>query len=168
MSNAILLRMASGVPGAVSRPGAPATIEPNVILTTNPPTVYGNPVAVDATTGHVRPIGAGDTTATVYGFLVRPFPAQSSGNVLGAATPPTSGACDVAKLGYMTVKVTNGTPSKNSAVYIRTVANVALPNTSVGDIEAASDTTNSFVLAGAYFTGAADANGNTEIAFNLI
>jgi hypothetical protein len=166
--SAFLYRMPSGIPGALSRPGAPVTVEPNVILSTNPPTAYGNPVAVDAASGHVRPIGAGDTAASVYGFLVRPFPIESGTTALGTATPPTSGACDVAKLGYMTVKVTNGTPAKNSAVYIRTVLNGAIPAGLVGDVEAVADGTNTFVLPGAYFTGAADANGNSEIAFNLI
>ncbi|MBC7074669.1 MAG: hypothetical protein H5T98_01075 [Syntrophomonadaceae bacterium] len=134
-----LYRMPSGIPGAISRSQAPTNIEPNIILSTNPPTVYGVPVAVDASTGHVRPIGAGDTSALIYGFNVRPFPTQS-GNTLGVSTPPTSGETDVLKLGYMTVKSTNGTPSKNGPVYVRVTANGALPNTAVGDVEAAADT----------------------------
>lgn len=161
-----LLRMPSGIPGAISRPGAPCVVEPNIILTTNPPLLYGIPVAIDSATGKVRPIGAGDTIANVYGILVRPFPTQSAGTALGAAVPPASGMCDVLKAGYICVKVNASTvPVKNGNVYIRTVANGG--NTIIGGIEAASDTTNTFQLTGAYFTGASDANGNCEIAYAL-
>lgn len=161
-----LYRMPSGIPGAVTRVGAPTTIEPNIILGTNPPLLYGIPVAIDPSTGKIRPIGAGDTVANVYGILVRAFPMGSSGNALGAAVPPTSGAIDVLKAGYINVNVNgSGTPVKNSVVYVRTVANGG--NTIIGGIEAASDSTNSFALTGAYFTGAKDANGNCEIAYAI-
>lgn len=69
--------------------------------------------------------------------------------------------------GYMTVLVTQGSPVKGGSVYIRTVFNATYPNSPVGSICAAADGTNSFVLPNAYFTGAADANGNSEIAFNI-
>lgn len=159
-----LYRMPSGIPGAISRAQAPTNIEPNTILSTNPPTAYGVPVAVDASTGHVRPIGAGDTSALIYGFNVRPFPTQS-GNTLGVSTPPTSGETDVMTMGYMTVKCNYGTPAKNGTVYVRIAANGA--NTIIGGIEASSDTTYSVVVTGAHFTGAMDANGNAEIAYNI-
>ncbi len=162
---AFLYRMPAGIPGAVSRNSA-FTIEPNVISSTTPPTVYGNPVALDANQ-HIRPIAGGDVAASVYGFLARPFPTNSGTQGVGVATPPTSGPCDVMKQGYINVLCTNGSPVKGGAVYIRTVVNSSLPNTSIGDIEAAADSTNSFVLPGAYFTGAMDSNGNAEIAFNI-
>jgi hypothetical protein len=161
-----LYRMPSGIPGALTRAGAPCVVEPNIILGTNPPLLYGIPVAVDPSTGKIRPIGAGDTIANVYGILVRPFPTQSAGVAMGAAVPPTSGMCDVLKAGYINVKVNaSAVPVKNGAVYIRTVANGG--NTIIGGIEAAADSTNTFVLTGAYFTGATDANGNGEVAYAL-
>lgn len=162
---AFLYRMPSGIPGAVSRNSA-FTIEPNIPSTTNVLTNYGNPVALDASQ-HVRPIIAGDVAASVYGFLARAFPTNSSAQGIGVATPPTSGPVDVMKMGYMNIAVTNGTPVKGGAVYIRTVVNASLPNTYIGDVEAAADSTNSFVLPGAYFTGGVDADGNSEIAFNI-
>ncbi|MEC4682371.1 MAG: hypothetical protein VST70_01635 [Nitrospirota bacterium] len=162
---AFTFRMPSGIPGSISR-NSDLPIEPNTISTTTPPTVYGNPVALDASQ-NMRPIAAGDTSASVYGFLVRPFPTNSGTQGLGVSTPPTSGTCSVLKMGYMNVAVTNGTPVKGGAVYIRTVVNVALPNTYIGDVEAAADSTNSFILTGAYFTGGIDANGNSEIAFGI-
>ena len=161
-----LTRMPAGIPGALSRPLSPFITEPNVILPANPPLLYGIPVAVDPSTGKIRPIGAGDTNANVYGLLVRAFPVQSSGNALGAAVPPTSGMCDVLKTGYMCVKVNASTvPVKNGPVYVRTVANGG--NTIIGGIEAAADSTNTFQLLNSYFTGASDANGNCEIAYIL-
>ncbi len=167
---AFVYRMPSGVPGALSRTGLALAVEPAVLLSGSAPAAYGLPVAVDAATGHVRAINAGDTAASVYGFLVRPFPTQGGDGQstgLGVSAPPTSGAVDVLKLGYMSVQVTNGTPSKGSTVYVRVAANAALPSTSVGDVEAAADGTNTVALTNAYFTGAADSSGNAEIAFNV-
>ena len=156
--------MPSGIPGSISRSQAPLNVEPNIILSANPPAAYGVPVAIDASTGHVRPIGAGDTAGLIYGMTVRPFPTTSS-NTMGVSTPPTSGEIDVMTMGYMSVKCNYGTPAKNGVVYVRIAANGA--NTIVGGIEATSDTTYSIVMTGAHFTGAMDANGNAEIAYNL-
>jgi hypothetical protein len=155
-----LYRMPSGIPGSISRPLSPFNVEPGVILATNPPTAYGVPLAVDATTGHFRPIGAGDTASLIYGLNVRAFPTQS-----GNSPPPVSGGLDVMTLGYMSVKCNYGTPAKNGIVYVRIAANGA--NTIIGGIEATSDTTFSIIMTGAHFTGAADAYGNAEIAYNL-
>ncbi len=170
MSNAILYRMSSGIPGTLSRTGLAVAVETAILLTGSAPAAYGLPVAVDATTGHVRAIAGGDTAASVYGVLVRPFPTQGGDGVntaIGTSAPPTSGAVDVLKLGYISVYVSRGTPAKAGAVYVRTVANASYPNSPVGGFEASADGTNSFALTNAYFTGAADANGNSEIAFNI-
>lgn len=163
-----LYRMPSGIPGSVSRNSA-FTVEPNIPSTTNVLTNYGNPVALDASQ-HVRPVIAGDVAASVYGFLARAFPTNSSTQGIGVATPPASGPVDVMKMGYMNVAVTYGTPVKGGPAYIRTVVNSTLAGTYIGDVEAAVDptvSTNSFILPGAYFTGGVDAEGNSEIAFNI-
>lgn len=167
---AFVYRMPAGIPGALSRTGNAYVVEPGVLLAGSAPSAYGLPVAVDAATGRFRAIAAGDSAASVYGFLVRPFPTQGGDGIntgLGVSAAPTSGQCDVLKLGYMSVAVKNGTPSKGSAVYVRVAANAALPNTAVGDIEAVADAANTVEVANAYFTGAADSSGNAEIAFNI-
>lgn len=161
---AFLTRMPAGIPGNLSR-ASQATVEAAQVDATNPATSYGVPVAIDATSKNARKVLAADTVASVFGFLVRSYVTNSSNDALGTSTPPTSGFVSVMKRGYMNVKVNNGTPSKNSPVYIRTVANGG--NTIIGGVEAASDSTNSFVLTGAFFTGPMDANGNAEIAYNL-
>ncbi len=160
---AFLYRMPSGIPGSVSRNSA-FTIEPNIISVTTPPAVYGVPLKLDAN-GHMTGIVGGDTAASVYGFLARPFPTNSGTQGIAQATPPVSGPCDILKMGYINVKVNNGTPVKGGTVYIRTAANGT--NTIIGGVEAASDTTYSFSLPNAYFTGGMDANGNSEIAYNV-
>ena len=167
---AFVYRMPSGIPGALSRTGQAFIVEPGILLAGSVPPAYGLPVAVDASTGHMRAIKAGDTAASVYGILVRPFPTQGGDGTntpLGSSPPPASGQCDVLKLGYISVAVANGTPAKNGTVYVRVAANGSLPNTAVGDIEAAADGTNTVALTNAYFTGAADSSGNAEIAFNV-
>lgn len=168
--SAFLYRMPSGVPGAISRTNLALIIETAILLSGSAPSAYGLPVAVDPTTGHVRAITTGDTAASVYGFMVRPYPTQGGDGQstgIGSSPPPTSGPVDVLKLGYMSVYVSRGTAAKNGTVYVRVAANATYPNSPVGGIEAAADGTNTVALTNCYFTGAADANGNCEIAFNI-
>lgn len=164
---AFTFRMPSGIPGALSRPGTSMVMEANVIDSTLPPASYGIPVVVDATSLKIRNVKAADVAASVYGFLVRPFPTQSSTTAYGSAAPVANSIGDVMRMGYLCVKVTNGTPVKNGAVYTRTVLNGAIPAAVLGDVEAVADGTNTFAIPGAYFTGGMDANGNSEIAFAL-
>jgi hypothetical protein len=157
--------MPAGIPGDLTRP-AQATVSTELLDTTYYPTKFGVPGAIDATSHNFRAIKASDTAASVYGFYVRPFPTAGNGtDGLGTSTPPVSGIANVLKRGYINVVCNYGTPVKNGAVYVRTVANGA--NTIIGGVEAQSDSTNSFVLTGATFTGPMDANGNAEIAYNL-
>jgi len=155
--------MNAGVPGDVTRHES-ATVEPNIIDSNTPPTVYGNPVKI--VSGEVQPIGSGDAAADIYGLLVRPFPSNAGTDGLGTSTPPTSGMCDVLKRGYIVVTL-NGTTAaeKNGVVYVRVGG--ADSTHPLGGIEAASDSTDTVVMANSYFTGAADESGNVEIAFNL-
>jgi hypothetical protein len=81
------------------------------------------------------------------------------------STPLTSGVVDVLKRGFINVKLNSGTASNGSTVYVRVAA--ASGAKVIGGIEAAADSTNTIVMANAYFTGAADASGNAEIAYNL-
>jgi hypothetical protein len=164
---AFTFRMPAGIPGMLNRTEI-ATVEAQIVMPTNPPTAFGVPVAIDATALQVRPIGAGDTAAALYGFLVRPFP--STGNQInepiGTATPPTGGVVNVMRRGYMTIKL-NGTAAavKNAPLFVR-IANPSAGKV-VGGVEAAADGTNTIQVPSAYFMGPADAQGNVEIAYNI-
>jgi len=161
---AYLYRMPSGIPGDVTRQSQ-STIEAQLLNSALPFPGYGLPGKIAS--GAFVPIAGGDTAASVYGFLVRPYPTEgaNASDPLGTGVPATSGAANILKRGYINVKVNAGTASLGSAVYIR----VATPSGAkvIGGIEAASDTTNTIQITGAYFTGAADASGNAEVAFNL-
>lgn len=166
MTNSILYRMPSGVPGTLSRTGLAYIIETANLLSGSAPAAYGLPVAVDPATGYVRAIEGTDTAASIYGFLVRPFPTQggdSTDTPIGSSPPPTSGPVDVLKKGYLSVSVTRGSPFKGSPVYVRILANASYPNSPVGGVEASADGTNTVQLANAYFTGTTDGNGIGEL-----
>jgi hypothetical protein len=161
-------RMPAGIPGMVNRTEH-AHVEAQIKMSTNPPTSYGVPVAIDATSKQIRPIGAGDTAANVYGFVVRPYPTQGTLGInqpLGTSTPPTSGATNVLRRGYVVVQLNGATAAvKNGPVYVRVAA--ATGPKPLGGVEAAADSTNTFALTGAAFMGPADAAGNVEISFNI-
>lgn len=174
--NSFSYRMPAGIPGDVNRSGAAFVVEPNIIDSQNPPTQYGLPVALDPDNG-IRPIGAADTAVDVYGMLVRPFPTNQQttssffgSNPLGTpAVPPVQGLCDVLKTGYMTIKLYGAAPAvPGGAVYTR-IANAGAGEM-VGGIEAAADGGDTIQIGAkdsTYFRGAADANGNVEIAFKV-
>ncbi len=163
MSNAILYRMASGIPGVVSRPSQ-STIEPAIQDPNNAFSAYG--LFGKIASGKFIPVGAGDAATAVYGLLVRPYPTQgaNASDPLGAAVPPTSGVANVLRRGYMTVKLNAGTAALGGQVYVR-VANAATGKP-IGGIEAAADSTNTIAV-NATFMSAADASGNVEIAYNI-
>lgn len=154
MSNAFLYRMPSGIPGDVTRRES-AVIEAQILdASTDTPEVYGIPVKM--TSGKIRHI-SGDSE-TVYGFLVRPYPVQGLTNeALGTATPPTTLPADVLRRGYMTVKCTTGTPTKNAQVYVNW-DNGTLQTTQGGNEDA---------IPQCFFTGVGDSDGNVEISFGI-
>ena len=157
-------RMPSGIPGDVTRQSV-ATIETQILDSGNAFSGYG--LFGKIASGKFVPVGSGDAASSVYGVLVRPFPTQgaNASDPLGTAVPKTSGAADVLRRGYINVKNNAGTPAVGGQVYVR-VANAATGKP-IGGIEAASDSTNTIAVAGATFTGAADASGNVEIGFNI-
>lgn len=159
---AYLFRMPSGIPGAASREEN-KTVESVPFDSTTPFAGFG--LFGKIVSGKLQPVGAGDAATAVYGLLLRPFPANSSQDGLGTATVPTSGIANVLRRGYATVQLNAGTAALNSPVYIR----VATPSAGkpVGGIEAASDTTNTILVAGCTFMGPADASGNVELAYNI-
>jgi len=162
----ITYKAPSVFPGDLTRPTAPFITEVGVQLTATPVTLFGVPVAIDAGTGHYRPIAGGDVTATVQGFSVRTFPTQSSAypnSAINAGGPSATDTLTILKEGYIGVSVygSGAAPTKGSAVYVGTIANAGV--TAVGRISSAADGGNSFALTGAHFTGGVDANGNSEI-----
>ncbi|WP_011298544.1 structural cement protein Gp24 [Cupriavidus necator] len=164
MGNAILYRMASGIPGDISRQSQ-ATVEPQLLNSSLPFPGYGLFGKIAA--GKFVPITGGDAAAAVYGLLVRPYPTTggAGSEPLGTATPPTTGVADVMRRGYMTVKNNAGTPAIGGQVYVRVAA--AAAGKPIGGIEAAADSTNTIAVTGATFMNAGDANGNVEIAYNI-
>ena len=160
---AFIYRMPAGIAGDVTRHEA-SKIEPQLMDASYPVTEFGVPVKM--VSGKVRPMPSGATYADVYGFSVRPYPSQmAASEAIGAATPDVNkGIIDILVSGYMTVKVKNGTPTKNAAVYFR--ASAGSPAELIGQLEAGS-LSNNTILTGATFVGTGDADGNVEIKFNV-
>lgn len=165
---AILFRMPAGIPGSANRAQSLSIITEVITPfgTTGAPTAYGIPVVLDATTHNVRSLTAGDTTC--YGILIRPYPTQDF-NVqapVGTSTPPTQGACDVLLRGYVSVLLSgSAAATKGGPVYIWTAAASGAHIT--GGFEATTPGGSGFQLTNAFWVGPADANGISELAFNI-
>lgn len=159
-------RMPAGFAGDLQRAEA-ATIEPQIIDSSAPPTAFGVPVKF--VSGNVQPINlAADTAASVVGVNLRAYPIQGNGtDPLGTSTPPTSGVTDILKRGYVNVQLNGAAAAtKGGTVYVRVAG--AASGKPIGGFEAASDTTNTVAMpANWYFTGPADSYGITEIAVNI-
>lgn len=156
----------SGIPGMVTRSGA--TIEPQLLDSSNLPTAYGVPVVLDATSHKLRAVKSGDTVVE-FGILVRPYPFQSTSTDFGPGGVPTSGLVDVMRRGYISVKLNGATASFNGGtVYVRVANGTA--NDPVGGILAAAAGTagaDTVAMTKAFFTGPADADGNAELEFHI-
>lgn len=158
---AILYRMASGVPGDISRKQSTLVdSHPLDRVLANAFPGYGLPGKLVA--GFFTPIVAGDTAASVFGFLVRPYPTTG---LDGAGLLPNAniGLASIMRNGYMTVKNNAGTPATGGAVYVRVATPAA--GKPIGGIEAAADGANTVVVPRTYFTCPADAAGNVEIEY---
>ena len=165
---AYLYRRPAGIPGDVNRAFV-SDVFTEVITpfgTTGHPTAYGIPVVIDATSGQVRMLASGDAAAAVRGLLVRPYPTHSTTDPLGTSTPPTDGPCNVMTKGCMSVLLSGSSAAvKGGQVYVWTAA--ASGSHIVGGFESTDPSTSGFALTGAKFRGPADANGITEVEFNL-
>src|ERR1700748_543833 len=119
---AYAFRMPAGIPGDVNRI-ASATIETQVVSSAagEAPTAFVLRVVISSPSGqvgNVRVMTSGDT-GQPYGFLVRPYPTQSSQDPLNVSTPPTSGLVDILKRGYMSVQLQGPTAAiKGGIPYI--------------------------------------------------
>lgn len=165
---AFLYRMDVGYPGAVNRMHD-ATVQAELLNPTTPPLGYGTMLVMDAATGTVRPPLAADTVATFSGFYVRPYPRQSNLNIndpLGQATPPSTGIGDVLKRGFMTVKLNAASPAVVKGQPIGVFIGAPTAGNPAGGVTGAAPGATVLAIPGT-FTGPADANGMTEIAYNL-
>ena len=164
MGNAILYHMQAGIPGDITRAEF-SKVEANMIDPAYPPLLFGIPIKL--VSGLVRPVAGGETTADIYGLLVRPYPyngVAGAGAALGAGIPPASGPCDVMRSGHMAVKLARGTAVKGASVYVRITAGVG----AVGDIEDTADSGK--CIAFGTFMGPVDAlrsDSIVEIAFKV-
>ena len=170
INNAYPYRMPAGIPGRPNREWE-HTGEPNQLDTTSPPTAFGDAVKMGSN-GRIQALVAGDASTAVYGLLEAGFPGTVSPNYgtgsqpLGAAVPQAGGRCTVTKRGYMTVQLQGATAAaKGGPVYIR-LAGTVPPGGRLNGFEAAADSTNTILLPGAYWMGAADSTGQCEIAYN--
>jgi hypothetical protein len=118
---AYLLTMPSGFPGSLTRQEH-ATVEGQPINTTSPPQTYGQVVVMDVATGTIRQPTTTDTTG-FWGISVRPYPTQGFGpagsaalsSPVGAVTPPTAGAVDVMRRGYILCQLGGATAAVKGA-----------------------------------------------------
>ena len=169
INNVFKYRMDGGIAGAVNRMH-PADIAAQLLDTTNPATLYGQAMTIDATSKGVRRFIAGDTGVTkIYALAARPFPAsqmQASSDfapaAFGNATPPATGVIDVLRAGYMTIQLPSGqTCNKGDAVYVWCAASSGVHVQ--GGIESGATGGSTAAVTNAIFNGTPDANGNVEI-----
>ena len=169
-------RMGAGFAGAVNT-SHPATIRGFLKDPTNPPTFFGQAVAINSSTNAVRSyiVSDGTTPTDVFGVVVRPYPFQG-------ATPPTGnyastafgtgqlpdGAVDILLSGFIMVPAI-GSPSNGSAVYVWTAASQPSPLHVQSSWEASSPSSNGFAVTWGktQFGSPPDANGIAELRFNV-
>ena len=167
-----MYRMPAGIPGEVTRfQNGGTTITAQVQNVTTPFTGYGLVGTVD--TNGARPILPADTAAptTPIGISVRPFVTTDNtvanpGIVpFASGTPMARGIIDLLFRGFINVKLNGAAAAtKGAPVYVYYLASAG--NHVQSGIEAAAGA-GLWVLPGAFFTGPADAQGNTEIQFNI-
>lgn len=163
---AFLYRMDAGVPGALTRGEDLCKTETNLFNSSLPFSAYGLPGKIAS--GKFVPFAGGEAGTDMYGFLVRPYPTQSTpavSSAIGSVAPGVDQPAVVLKSGYISAVLNNSTDAaKNGTVYIRIAVGTG---SIIGGVEAAADGVNTIVMPNAYFTGPKDANGNVEIAYNL-
>ncbi|MCI1676626.1 MAG: hypothetical protein LKK36_06205 [Ewingella americana] len=161
----LLYRMPVGIAGAISRP-QDLTTEPVILDATNTFSSYGL-VGKDSANGKFIPLAAADVATVITGLYVRPYPTTSTPDLVRQIGGNGNFTGDVMKRGYMTVNI-GGTAvnlTKGAPVYVR---NANPTDTSpLGAILGAAITDETVVLPNATFTGAGDALGNAEIAYNI-
>ena len=162
---AILYRMPVGIAGAISRP-QDLTTETVILNAANTFSQYGL-AGKDSADGKFIPLAAGDAATAITGLYVRPYPTTSTPDMVRQVGTAVHFTGDVMKRGYMSVKITGTAVNlkKGAPVYVRNASPTdASP---LGAILGAEIDGETVVLPNATFTGAGDADGNAEIAYNI-
>jgi hypothetical protein len=157
-----------GYAGSVSR-SAEAIIDNRTVKSvlnagneTEPSINFGDPVILNSDNTYSK-FGATGTMAAFIGVAVREVKQATDYFATTGAYLPGQPA-DVLARGDITVVCNVGTPTAGGKVYIRTVANGAIPTGVVGGFEAAADGTNSIEITNArWTTGNIDSNKVAEI-----
>lgn len=161
----LLNRMPVGIAGAISRP-QDLTTEPVILNSANTFSAYGL-AGKDSADGKFIPLAASDAATVITGLYVRPYPTTSTPDMVRQVGTGKNFTGDVMKRGYMTVNIgsTAVNLAKGAPVYVRNANPTdASP---LGSILGAAITGETVVLPNATFTGAGDADGNAEIAYNI-
>lgn len=169
----------NGFLGAATRMGKKTVRSSPVLLTTPNPISFGQGVTIIPTAGggdSVQSIadfiaGGGTFTAAKFaGTAYREVKTNLSFSSLTSLGTPQIGSymagemCDFMEEGSTAVQLNVGTPASQGPVFVRILANGAIPAGVVGGFEAAADSTNTVQLTGVVFrTGVVDANGVVEI-----
>ncbi len=172
---AFAYRMDVGYPGCTNRTQHATVVREHLTPTlADQPVSYGLMLSMDAA-GVVRAPKPADTLGMFSGIFVRPYPTQGGGlntpvnDGLGVSTPPgpNGNEANVLKRGWIIVKLNAASPAvvKGQAVGIFIGAGTA--GNPSGGITGAAPGATVLALPNTYFQGAADANGITEIAFNI-
>lgn len=161
----LLYRMPVGIAGAISRP-QDLTTEPVILNSANIFSAYGL-AGKDSTDGKFIPLAADDAATVITGLYVRPYPTTSTPDMVRQVGTGKNFTGDVLKRGYMTVNIGSTAVglTKGAPVYVRN-ANPT-DESPLGAILGAAVTDETVVLPNATFTGAGDADGNAEIAYNI-
>jgi len=126
------------------------------------PVLFGEPVMLNADNSYSR-FGSTGTEATFAGIAVRQVK-QATDYYAASGSYLPGEIIDVLSLGSMTVKCNVGTPTAGGKVYIRTVANGAIPAGVVGQFEAAEDSGNTVEIPNLRWkTGKLDSNKIAEV-----
>lgn len=161
----LLYRMPVGIAGAISRP-QDLTTEPVILNSANTFSAYGL-AGKDSSDGKFIPLAASDAATVITGLYVRPYPATSTPDMVRQVGTGKNFTGDVMKRGYMTVNIGSTAVNlvKGAPVYVRNANPTdASP---LGAILGAAVTDETVVLPNATFTGAGDADGNAEVAYNI-
>ena len=157
-------RMPAGIAGNISRSDS-VTVEPVQINSAKPPLAYG--VFGKFVSNRAEPLEAADAAAVVVGMFTRPYPFQSTDNNFGGGVPPTSGILDFLRRGYVSVILKSGTATKGAPVFVVTTAGGTSNLNDIVTSAAPASGGTAVQVANCFFTGAADANGITEVAYNI-
>lgn len=153
-------------PGRPTQPNEPTQDTSAQPLVSNPPTRWGDPVVLDSSTGQLRPVGASDTSASIFGALIQSKPTTSFvwppvGYANGLTDVPTTGDLGVMRKGHIGVRVQGSTaPVRGGNVYVQTTAVAGIP---VGTISAVSSANNFQWLNAQFDASGIDAEGNSAI-----